>query len=425
MKRVLILLISLLVSIPLALGVMAGLAYYSTSAEHIPNPSISIMDQTLKSSGYKWRTPVFGGLIYRDFIQESPARIEDLGELTTPSLRLSVPDGYDSLVKLTCMGETVWSGRAAELADYEFLDNGRYRMFVECKRPMVAERGYGSILYQAAFSVVVEPRYESSDEWVTQGDVLAVRLYNLSTGLIPTGESELGEITFVPGQVGQMTALVPVGCDKEPGSYAVYLSAGHFNWEILVRVTDGSFRVENLEVAEGSKAPYNASDYPEEYKDFQEKVVPVLEYAEYAQYWEGSSFEAPVKGDVVAEYGLVRYINATGEPRRHMGIDIAAEKGTEIIAPNRGLVVFAEEIEGLGNTVVIEHGGGLKSLFFHMDSMDVVVGDTVEKSQKLGTVGRTGIAASTHLHYEVRLGNTPINPNLLYNGSSKIFFFNE
>lgn len=422
MKRALILLATLLVATPLALGIMAGLAYYGTSAEHIPSPAVTMLEQAVAPCGYTWRTPVFGGLIYRDFNQPPPQRIADIGEMAGANFDISVPDGYETQATLSRMGSIVWSGRAAELPDYTFLDSGRYRILVECMRPAQAERGYGSIFYQAAFSVTVDPRYESSEDWVTQGDVMAIRIYNLGSTLLPHAESDLGDVYFTYNAAGQMTAYVPVGHNREPGSYVIYAGAGRSNWEIPLRVTDGSFESEAVELEPGQAYPLNASDAPEGYADYQEHMMPLFSQRDATRYWEGVFIE-PVLGKITAEYGLLRYVNESDEAMQHAGVDITAEKGAAVMAANNGRVVFAGALESTGNTVVIEHGGGLKSFYYHLDTMAVALDDMVAQGDTIGTLGGTGVCQSPHLHYEVRLGPVSLNPTLLFNGTSRLYRF--
>lgn len=423
MKRALILLVTLLVATPLALAVMAGLAYYGTSAEHIPAPTITLLSETVKPAGYSWRSPVFGGLIYRDFEKESPQRIQDIGEMQGAHFDLTAPDGYETTATLTRMGETVWSGRGADLASYTFTDNGRYRIFVECSRAAQAERGYGALYYQGAFTVAVDPRYEASDDWVTQGDVLAIRIYNLSNTLQAHIESELGEVYLITGEAGQATAYIPVGHGLEAGSYVVYAGAGRANWEIPFRVTDGGFTTRRVQLEAGEAWPQNASDALEEYTDYNEQILPLLTQRDATQYWDGM-FASPVLGDIAADYGTYVYVNDSDTPYQHAGLDIEAPRGTEVTAANNGRVVFAGELESTGNTVVVEHGGGLKSLYYHMDSLNVQLDDYVKLGDRIGTVGSTGVCAQPHLHFEVRLGGVTLNPSQLFNGTSRLYYFN-
>lgn len=423
MKRTLILLATLLLAIPISLGIMASLAYYSASAKHIPKPIVKIMNQNVAISGYTWRTPVFGGLVYRDFKMPLPERIADIGEVKAKHFEVESPDGYETNATLSLMGQTVWAGRADDLAEFEFLDSGRYRILLECLRPAQAERGYGSIFYQAAFSVVAAPRYQSSEDWVTQGDVMAIRIYNLPSSLAAHAESEIATLYFTSNPLGQQTAYVPIGHSQEAGSYVVFAGAARANWEIPLRVTDGDFDAENILLEKGQTYPLNASDAPEGFKDYQENIVPLFAQQDNVQHWDGV-FINPIAGKISAEYGLARYVNGADVPMRHSGIDIEAEKGNEVLAANSGRVVFSAMLESTGNTVVIEHGGGLKSYYYHLDGVFVNQNQMLTQGQALGTVGASGQCQSPHLHYEVRLGAAAINPTLLSNGTSRLYYFN-
>lgn len=97
--------------------------------------------------------------------------------------------------------------------------------------------------------------------------------------------------------------------------------------------------------------------------------------------------------------------------RMHTGIDFTAPKGTPIQATGNGRVVKAEhERVGYGNHVIIDHGFGYTSLYGHMSSFNVKVGDVIQKGQTIGFVGNTGTSTAPHLHYEVRYHGDPVDP---------------
>ncbi len=97
--------------------------------------------------------------------------------------------------------------------------------------------------------------------------------------------------------------------------------------------------------------------------------------------------------------------------RMHTGIDFTAPPGTAIQATGNGKVIKAEhERVGYGNHVIIDHGYGYASLYGHMSSFTVKVGDVVQKGQTIGKVGNTGTSTAPHLHYEVRLKGDPVDP---------------
>ena len=97
--------------------------------------------------------------------------------------------------------------------------------------------------------------------------------------------------------------------------------------------------------------------------------------------------------------------------RMHAGIDFTAPKGTPIQATGNGRVIKAEnERVGYGNHVIIDHGFGYTTLYGHMTSYNVKVGDVVTKGQTIGYIGNTGTSTGPHLHYEVRVKGNPVDP---------------
>ena len=94
----------------------------------------------------------------------------------------------------------------------------------------------------------------------------------------------------------------------------------------------------------------------------------------------------------------------------HAGIDIAAAEGTAIIAPNSGRVIMAEHLLNTGNTLVIEHGGGMKSYFFHMQELNVAARDMVTRGDVVGAVGTTGYSTGCHLHFSTWLNGQIVDP---------------
>jgi murein DD-endopeptidase MepM/ murein hydrolase activator NlpD len=115
------------------------------------------------------------------------------------------------------------------------------------------------------------------------------------------------------------------------------------------------------------------------------------------------SFIWPVKGVVYSRFG------ARGASR-HDGIDIAAPEGTPILAAAEGEVIYSGVQRGYGNLVILRHVGGLVTIYAHNRENLVREGDRVGKGQTIGKVGRTGRATGPHVHFEVRRGTKPIDP---------------
>lgn len=116
------------------------------------------------------------------------------------------------------------------------------------------------------------------------------------------------------------------------------------------------------------------------------------------------SYLQPVKGRIIRAYKAGK--------SGHDGVNIAAPKGTPVIAANNGIVAHAgNQVRGFGNLVLIRHEGGIKTVYAHLDEVRVKVGDKVHAGQKIGTVGKTGNVKEPQLHFEIRKGTTPVDPS--------------
>ena len=93
-----------------------------------------------------------------------------------------------------------------------------------------------------------------------------------------------------------------------------------------------------------------------------------------------------------------------------MGVDISADVGEPVIAPADGAVEMADFMGGYGRAIVLEHGNGVSTRYGHLSAFAVIAGQQVHRGDVIGYVGSSGRSTGPHLHYEVRIGNTPVNP---------------
>jgi murein DD-endopeptidase MepM/ murein hydrolase activator NlpD len=118
----------------------------------------------------------------------------------------------------------------------------------------------------------------------------------------------------------------------------------------------------------------------------------------------------PTEGLLSSYFSNRRWHPIHHRPLPHEGVDIAATRGTPILAAAKGTVVHASNMSGYGLMVEIDHGYGYTTRYGHASRLLVRVGQTVQRGDRIALVGNTGIATSSHLHYEVRLGGKPQNP---------------
>lgn len=117
----------------------------------------------------------------------------------------------------------------------------------------------------------------------------------------------------------------------------------------------------------------------------------------------------PVLGPITGSFGE-RLDPFSGEGAFHPGVDISVSYGTPVRAAADGVVVFAAREEGYGRLVVIDHGFGISTLYGHLSAFNTVEGAHVDRGEVVGYAGESGRATAPHVHYEVRINNTPVNP---------------
>jgi murein DD-endopeptidase MepM/ murein hydrolase activator NlpD len=117
----------------------------------------------------------------------------------------------------------------------------------------------------------------------------------------------------------------------------------------------------------------------------------------------------PVEGQVTGSFGE-RIDPFNGEGAFHSGVDIGSNYGTPIIAPADGVVTFTDQLGGYGKAIMIDHGHGISTRYGHLSGFAVTAGQSVHRGDVIGYVGASGRSTGPHLHYEVRINDTPVNP---------------
>jgi len=211
-----------------------------------------------------------------------------------------------------------------------------------------------------------------------------------------------------PFRVDERTwrVLVGIDLDAKPGSYAVQVSAGALHATHTLAVRPRAFPTRRLKVDEAFVTP------PPSVQDQIDRDARFLaatwDASAPERLWQGE-FIRPVKEPANSAFGTRSIFN--GKPRNaHGGADFLSPAGTPIHAPNAGRIVAARPLYFSGNTVIIDHGLGLFSMFAHLSRIDVHEGDRVSEGQLLGNVGATGRVTGPHLHWAVRAAGARVDP---------------
>ncbi len=172
------------------------------------------------------------------------------------------------------------------------------------------------------------------------------------------------------------------------------------------RVRSGRFPEQRLTVDPAYVEPPPSE--LERIQEDKEKVARVWAASGASRLWDGP-FRLPVAAPLRENFGARRLFN--GKPRsRHGGVDLAAVSGAPVTAPAEAVVALADELYFSGGTVILDHGGGLFTTYFHLSRIDVKAGDRVGAGDRLGAVGATGRATGPHLHWGARLNRARVNP---------------
>ncbi|MGI6741819.1 MAG: peptidoglycan DD-metalloendopeptidase family protein [Brevefilum sp.] len=243
---------------------------------------------------------------------------------------------------------------------------------------------------------------------VIQGETMQVVL---STSVPASVEGRFGDQTFQFFSEDNSTyyGFHGIHALAEPGSYPFELS--------ITREDGRVYRfVQYLLLAEGGYGDEWVT-VPDEYLDksaiTQEDAYlqPILSQATPERFWEGQ-FHFPIDEPCVSSFfGQRRDYNSGGMDFYHTGLDFAVcAQNLNIYAPAKGKVVVAEELVIMGNAVIVDHGWGIFSGYAHLSEIGVKVGDMVTPGDILGQIGNTGRSAGPHLHFEIIISGTPVNP---------------
>lgn len=209
--------------------------------------------------------------------------------------------------------------------------------------------------------------------------------------------------------------FIPTDCDQHPSDYEFsVVIADHvgssFDLQGTFAVQPFAFKKKMLHVPSGAlDREREFTDLTE--KDFENKMEELTANSIKEKMWQGI-FEVPLAmTSITTEFGVQRVAQERG-CYTHKALDMVAAAPRSVVwASQSGVVVLKERYVHSGNTIIIDHGHGILSMYFHLETYaNIQVGQKIRKGNPIGTMGKTGYANGYHLHWEIRVGNVAIDP---------------
>ena len=207
-----------------------------------------------------------------------------------------------------------------------------------------------------------------------------------------------------PQSDGSAQGLMPVPAEEPPGIYKVHFmdARGAPVHLTLVTVRDAHYRKQNITMGKDLTELRPSTGEADESRAFRQTVSEVKNWSEPLQ--------APLSGCMTSRFGVGRLHNGKATGDYHAGIDQRGLEGTPIHAVAGGVVKLVRKWNMHGNTVGIDHGQGLQSMYLHMSRFGTEEGATVKQGDVIGYVGSTGRSTAPHLHWSLYVNSVPVNP---------------
>ena len=394
--------------------------YHSATPDMLPEVKVTFDGQELAPTAYKWHVPVVGSFFrrtYAETLNSSPVVLEDAISDASPDIVVTPSDYSTQLTITDADRETVYEGSATGFRSYLFAENGTFdaKLVVTASDSAAEGSVTGTETWQFRFTVSIKPSVTLCTPTVQQGSVAAVRVGSTMSQTAPTLTGPLESTGFVRAANGWICYL-PIPWNAETGNTELTVTADGYTETLTLSVRAASYSYKDYSAKSHLTSPYIGEN------DAPDAVRKLLTTAGEGIQWSVGGFVQPFLDsfDTPLLYGMTEYVGrAYSERSTNYGyggrtstnVVIKPKKSKDsMIVPASGHVLLAEDLGGsYGYTVVIDHGAGLRSIFYGLTALDVKAGDDVKQGQLLGTSGKTVVA-------EMRIGTVPINPLLVWRG---------
>ena len=412
-----LLLVAAFVAVVAGLGI--AMLYSAATPEAIPQVSVAFNGETMETAEARWQVPVVGDSFKRTYAEKGSKEPVEISTVESAKATLQViAEDCDTYFTITDANEqVVFEGTAEQFEAFRFTENGAYTAELEVTRRGAGLSHESAVsgreVYRFCFDVHLRPSIRLNSSSVRQGGVVAVRVTGLPGLQAPVMTTELPATEFFEGESGWI-AYLPIGIDQEAGEYVLHIEADGYAQDLRLIV---------MQHLEQFKDVYSTSQLTWPYisvEDTPAQVQAVLAETEAEPAWVKDGFVQPFTDsiNVTLGYGTTEYVNRTraereadtGSGRTSTNTLVKTRYGGQLIAPADGRVVLAQDLGGVaGNTLVIDHGAGVKSIFYGLGTLNVQAGAQVIRGQQVAVTNLTTIC-------EVRIGATPVEPLAVWRG---------
>ncbi len=274
----------------------------------------------------------------------------------------------------------------------------------------------GFVLLTIPVKVDLPESFALSKELIKQGEMLVVSALHVNDFTKLTVDQDIVPNFKWFNTKSGVRGYLPTSYSTKIGKHTIkFINAETgLDYSYEIEVVSRDFKVQRLVVDAKVEASTRTDDAYAEYRNVFNPARTVSNEERY--YTE--SFVLPTKGRLNTEFGESRTVNGAPTSYRHNGIDIGAKRYVDVVATNAGKVVLARKLILTGNTIVIDHGEGLFSVYEHLDSLAIAEGDMVTRAQYIAEVGSTGFSTGPHLHFMISYYDINLEPGYFIYGEA-------
>ena len=354
-----------------------------------------------------------------EFVDNSPAVSQHAQTLSLEGgldLVFSMaPDNFNVKVTDAATGEVKFNDQYDKISALSIDKSTTLSVEITAKWYEDKSRDYfGEMNYVFSADISAPAAFYLGETEIQTGEFTVISATNVTdpSKISFTSSPDIGYTPTFFVEDGIAVGLIPIRCELKAGEYTFTVKYGGVTENLTLNVTQRPVRLFNYDV---SASIVNATRTEKTIADFKDAMADVVTSASPTRLWDGLFSEAvrqksTYDGVITTGFGHSRKILANGVTYTHEGVDYITSSGSSIYAINNGKVLFAGYTELGGNTIVIEHGYGLKSWYSHLSEIKVAEGDTVAKDDVIGVAGSSGFTKQTGVHAGLTVFDVPVSP---------------